>query len=275
MNTRPPPEPIQTTAAYEANFQAMSPATKELARRVRELRNKASADYVLAHLEIGAELDRAADNRGGKYGEKALEQIAVFCGMSPADGDAQLAEYRRMARVISAEEIQTFAQRVGANGRTLTLRHWGILARVADKAQREQLRDRAALEGLSYRELEAEAAVLTRFSTRKGAGRKPPVPATLPLAVSQTLGQLKRVRNLRTNFDEHLIGFLKAPDAAFDPLMADRLVELRQEAEAVRDQADRWVADLDANWPAGVPRPPEKPRARKSKPKSESAGPAV
>lgn len=174
MSTQP------TITDPEALFEEMTPATRQIAERYRQLLRSNHVDQVLARYDLGVTCARiAADERA--YGAEAFRQLAGYLRLD--NGVRAISAYRRWSSTYSRDFVRTETAQPMANGVELTTQHWCVLAMVDDGEGRARLYRDMRANGWSSRTLAdaVSSSGLAGKSAASGGGR-PPAAAATPAA---------------------------------------------------------------------------------------------
>jgi hypothetical protein len=136
---------------------SMNAALRAQCGRIQELLAKAAVDEVETRYEIGL-IVRAVEDDEGKYGERAIQQLALEIGYS----SSTLYKYAAVARLWTADEIRDLRKRPNHHGEPLSWTHWTELTRVPKK-WRPWL-ERSLAESWSARRLGRELDLVARHS---------------------------------------------------------------------------------------------------------------
>ena len=228
-------KPVPIAREANAVLEKMRPATRELALRVTEEVKRTNLETVLSRYDVGSMIDEAADDRGGKYGPTALDQIAAYMALPAKSGADYLQSYRVFAKAFDRDVVERYTQAGVQAGKQLTITHWARLATIDDPVARQQALDRCADNGWSTKELKKHCDTLAKKNGRRGVGGRKPNRTDSPVIEMGRVGRVcKALVNLAPNIEGVILEKTRATAADPDQSLA-QLTQLRDSAKQFED----------------------------------------
>jgi hypothetical protein len=238
-----------TPATKQAADGSPTPASNEMNAQlrkkyevIRELVVTSDVGTIKARCAIGHHVVQVMEDEN-KYGKKGVKQLALALHR---DTDT-LYDCVKVAKLLATEPFKELSREGSINGLPLSFSHWLVLAK-ADERIREQLTRQALNEGLSVRELKAEA--------------EPGITAPKPSGVARLSTALTSTKSKLDESIEAVVAELSANDLSAERLGdGRRLVGLLRE---VRDAADKGIEELEQALESASTAPLREPEPRGS-----------
>lgn len=222
---------------------SMLPKTREVAVKYHDIFRKANGTIVLAHYDLGEELNKMAGNES-TYGTKHVEQLAKYFNMPSAEF---LYAIKRIADTFEREAIKRYCEQPMRTGGYLTIGHWREIEQFETDEDREKMLKIVIREGLTA----DEVAELRKAQTPAGRMRKAGAGRPLKAPVSPIQGLqvfLQMTRKMHAYASKVAVSKICKPlnvlasdrinEALIDRLSAtvDELEELQKANLEVQDQ---------------------------------------
>lgn len=165
-------------------FNAMTPATQEVAKEFEEHGRHAGLGIVMTQYKLGAKV-KAVKEDEGTYGSDAIEQLSQYLGGNCST--TYLYAIREFAATFDKEYVKKHTSVLMPGGGQLTLNHWVALAKLKDKVQREKMVDTVIKSGMSAQDLikAIRAGAVGKVKNARQGGRNPKTPANAMVGLQQ------------------------------------------------------------------------------------------
>ncbi|MDC3985936.1 hypothetical protein [Polyangium jinanense] len=236
---------VETTVDEQAHAEEMAPELRDRCDKVRKELAKSGPRDTRARHQLG-ELVKDATADAGKYGKKAVAQIAASLGYD----EKTLYRYAQVAKAWSRDELnELLTQSSPKTDMPIGFSHLLEIAVLDDKRKRRKYVNQVLKEGLSVRELKSRIAA--EFAP---GGEEPEINTAKTLSGMRSASKnwLGHVRD----WEERLLPALKEapppPEArAKFAEMLEQQRELVKRLQNVNERLDSWLGAP----PASVERP--------------------
>jgi hypothetical protein len=226
---------------HEALLEAMKPATREVAKALKNRATQTRKAGVLYAHDVGTQLNTVAVKET-VYGSKAVEQLVGYLDLNETQGFVEMS--RSLATAFDRDTLSAELDSPMDNGKSLELYHFVYLGRLNSPAERRKFLKRVRTENLSVKQLlELIRGEATTQTKRTGTGRHTTVPES-PMAA------LQKVHSLGIQFGNYVSEFSTKAFPKLSDLPEDRVDErylaaLRKTQETLKAGLDTGRVTLD------------------------------
>lgn len=216
-------------------FQELPKPLQPVAAKMKTAFDEIASVSVLGLYDIGEQVAVVTGNER-KYGEAAVESLAVFLGRLPQE----LYQYRQFSNAYTRAEVETLLKRTGIGGKKITFGHLNLLAGLTGTdALKDRKRYEKAIfeEGLSVRDL--ETLIKQSLGARSSGGRKPKMAKTLLGSISDMEQNTKKLLNRVAAWEQGIFGRVEKGED-----ISDKSAQQLAAAQKIVDAAVKQLTDI-------------------------------
>ncbi|MDC0749998.1 hypothetical protein [Polyangium mundeleinium] len=225
---------VKSTVDEQAHAEEMVPELRERCDKVRKALAELGPRDTRARYKLG-ELVKDAKADAGKYGKKAVAQIAASLGYD----EKTLYRYAQVAKAWSLDELNELLKRSSVTDMPISFSHLLEIALLEDKRKSKKYINQVLKEGLSVRELKSRIAA--EFAPD---GEEPELNTAKTLSGMRSASKnwLGRVRDWEARLLPALDEAPPSPDvrAKFEEMLEQQR-ELVKRLRNVNERLDSWL----------------------------------